>query len=585
MLLKLQILKYCLASRRSSMIIIVLGLVVHSHANELKRPASGISVPGNSIDLLVDKLVHRIFDNLCDRALEVQPLSNTDLEETTLATPYHAAPTATVAPRPGGSLTTKPMTARYNPNGRKSFLPLLLLDAPRESTPSQVFAGWLGASPSPLKLKEPAGYAFEGEIMKSLGLSMKALKVEMDPGTKPKFGSKALGSEDSTDPRSAEGYVEGSGSKKGEKKSKGKKDKEPKEEKLDFYKLLGLEKLRYLATEKDLKKAYQKAALTQHPDKAGVGKSEEELEEIVENFKHIQQAYDTLSDPVKREEYDAIDDANFDDSLPSECSPGTFFETFGPAFVRQSRWSQVKPVPDIGNEDTSWAKVNAFYNFWMSFQSRREFPHDDEEETEKVEDRYERRYLQRYNAKLRGQAKKEEAKRLRAFVDAAYAYDPRVRRRQQQEEEARQARSAKKQANGPPVRMSKAAAKEAALKEAKAKAEEDKLKAEAAAKEAISSKAERDKQKKLKKEQSLRLRAAVQALRNTGTPVLVYDTDVEFLAKEFNAEAIGALNSQLEANGADAKTRASALLKAVNRAKAGEMEAFIADAAQAQAAR
>ncbi len=76
--------------------------------------------------------------------------------------------------------------------------------------------------------------------------------------------------------------------------------------------------------------AYRKAALEHHPDKAGVALADEDTKvEIEEKFKTIQEAYETLSDPARRREYDSVDD--FDDSLPTDCSPGEFFKVGMPA--------------------------------------------------------------------------------------------------------------------------------------------------------------------------------------------------------------------------------------------------------------
>lgn len=70
---------------------------------------------------------------------------------------------------------------------------------------------------------------------------------------------------------------------------------------------------------------YRKACLEHHPDKAMVGIVDvAERERIVEHFKLIQEAYETLSDPSKRREFDSVDE--FDDSLPSECAPADFFK-------------------------------------------------------------------------------------------------------------------------------------------------------------------------------------------------------------------------------------------------------------------
>lgn len=66
-------------------------------------------------------------------------------------------------------------------------------------------------------------------------------------------------------------------------------------------------------------------------------------------------------------------------------------QVFGPAFKRNSRWSLTQPVPDVGDEDTPYNVVDKFYDFWFSFKSWREFPHDDEEDIEQAESREEKR--------------------------------------------------------------------------------------------------------------------------------------------------------------------------------------------------
>ena len=65
----------------------------------------------------------------------------------------------------------------------------------------------------------------------------------------------------------------------------------------DFYRVLGVSKD---ASEADIKKAYRKLARTHHPDQNPGDAAAEQ------RFKEISEAYDVLSDPKDRQEYDAL---------------------------------------------------------------------------------------------------------------------------------------------------------------------------------------------------------------------------------------------------------------------------------------
>src|SRR5438876_12108083 len=62
----------------------------------------------------------------------------------------------------------------------------------------------------------------------------------------------------------------------------------------DYYKVLGVPES---ATEKDIRRAYRKLAKEHHPD-ANPGQED--------RFKEISAAYDVLSDPEKRKQYDEV---------------------------------------------------------------------------------------------------------------------------------------------------------------------------------------------------------------------------------------------------------------------------------------
>jgi diphthamide biosynthesis protein 4 len=70
---------------------------------------------------------------------------------------------------------------------------------------------------------------------------------------------------------------------------------------MDKYRLLGVPRE---AAQQELKRAYQEFALRLHPDKA-----RDASQEAVSRFRLVQEAWETLRDPVQRADYDARLDA------------------------------------------------------------------------------------------------------------------------------------------------------------------------------------------------------------------------------------------------------------------------------------
>ncbi len=83
----------------------------------------------------------------------------------------------------------------------------------------------------------------------------------------------------------------------------------------DYYKILGVDKN---ASDEEIKKAFRRLARKYHPD---INPNNKEAEE---KFKEINEAYEVLSDPQKRKDYDTMGDSFFESFRPS----GSGYEGF-----------------------------------------------------------------------------------------------------------------------------------------------------------------------------------------------------------------------------------------------------------------
>lgn len=253
----------------------------------------------------------------------------------------------------------------------------------------------------------------------------------------------------------------------------------------DHYKVLGLSKYRYKASDAQIKAAFHKKVLRHHPDKkAAAGNTNDDA-----FFKCIQKAHEILTDPVKRRQFDSVDEF-YPETFPSAKAQGDFFELWTPVFEREGRFSKKQPVPSLGNLETPRQEVEDFYNFMYNLESWRSFEYLDKEDADS-DNRDNKRWLDRKNKADRAQRTKEHNARVLKLIDTAFSVDPRIKLFKE-EDKAR--RSAKKNTKS---------TKEQQAAEAKARKEEEeriaKEKAEEEAKVAKAATANKKKEKEAKR--------------------------------------------------------------------------------------
>ncbi|KAF9740101.1 hypothetical protein PMIN06_003725 [Paraphaeosphaeria minitans] len=318
----------------------------------------------------------------------------------------------------------------------------------------------------------------------------------------------------------------------------------------DHYAVLGITRYRWRATEDQIKRAHRRKVLKHHPDKkAAKGGTEDD-----QFFKCIQKATEVLLDPVKRRQFDSVDEAaDVEPPSKSETKKGNFYKLWGKVFEAEGRFSRQQPVPKLGNEKSNKAEVENFYNFWYSFDSWRTFEYLDEDVPDDNENRDQKRHVERKNQNSRRKKKTEDTVRLRKLVDDALALDERIKLFRQQDNAHKNKRRLDKEAE------QKRLAEEAA----KAKEEEARLAAEKEAAEKAQkadSKKAKEAAKNASKKNKRVIRGAVKDanyFHGAGdAPASQIDgalNDVDVIITKLDNEEIAALTAKLSgAKGADA---------------------------------
>ncbi|KAF1348722.1 DnaJ domain-containing protein [Delphinella strobiligena] len=239
----------------------------------------------------------------------------------------------------------------------------------------------------------------------------------------------------------------------------------------DHYAVLGITKYRWRATEDQIKRAHRKKVLKHHPDKkAALGSNEDDS-----FFKCIQKATEVLSDPVRRRQFDSVDEAADVEPPSKKQSTGkNFYKLWNRVFDSEARFSKIQPVPRLGNENSTREEVEEFYNFWYTFDSWRTFEYLDEDVPDDNENRDQKRYVERKNNNQRKKRKTEDSIRLRQLVDDCLALDERIKKFKKEQNAAKNKKRLDKEAEEKRIAEEKIKAKEEAARLEKEKEEADK---------------------------------------------------------------------------------------------------------------
>jgi len=333
-------------------------------------------------------------------------------------------------------------------------------------------------------------------------------------------------------------------------------------------------------------------------------------------FLKVKEAFETLSDKSKRRAYDST--VNFDESIPSEKSyknETQFYQVFGACFERNLRFAaendpdrknaisggsghgsakkkksnrnrnkknsgNEKAAPTastikFGDADASMGEVHQFYDYWVKFESWRDFtlPATEltEHDTEMAGDRYEKRWMEKEIGRKARAMKKDEMARVHRLVETAMKLDPRLKREKKRlaEEKAEMARLKKEKEQN-----EKKEAEEKAQREAKEEAE----RAGKEAKERASAKEARQQEKKILRKAKQGLRRLVLAeyevdnnrAENDGDYTPTWNTiedmndDVETLCEKLSAVKLTSLTQDVAPKDDASKSNLTIVLEKAN---------------------
>ena len=290
-----------------------------------------------------------------------------------------------------------------------------------------------------------------------------------------------------------------------------------------------------------------------HPDKKAGSTGDENDDSF---FKCIQKgiyvsgiylisAFETLSDPVKRRQFDSVDEGA-DVDTPSKKAKGDFFQLWRPFFESEARFSNRQPVPSLGTMESTKAEVEAFYNFWFTFDSWRSFEYLDKDPPDEGDNRDNKRWQEKKNKAERAKRKREDTARLRKSVEDALSVDPRMKLFKENERKEKERKKYEREAGA-----------RKAAEEAKAREEEEKKRKE---NEAAREKAAKEDSKKSKEAVKNRIKKEKRVIKGSVKEVNYFSvagnasagqidgvlSDVELIMERLKGEKLTNLAGQLD---------------------------------------
>ncbi|XP_015883263.3 DNAJ protein JJJ1 homolog [Ziziphus jujuba] len=223
------------------------------------------------------------------------------------------------------------------------------------------------------------------------------------------------------------------------------------------YEVLGLQRD---CTTDEIRSAYKKLALQRHPDK--LVKSGLSQAEATAQFQELSQAYEILSDPKERAWYDShrsqilFADVNSANSVPDSVIPNLFSffsntvfsgysdsgrgfyrvysDVFNKIYATEVSFADrlglgsgsVREAPAMGNLESPYAQVTAFYGYWLGFTTVMDFCWVDQYDAMAGPNRKSRRVMEEENKKLRKKARREYNETVRGLAEFVKKRDKRV---------------------------------------------------------------------------------------------------------------------------------------------------------------